>query len=146
MPKKVPKYRTSLTVNMYSRQAYSLIRIMNRTHSLLLIAALAILGLRCGGKGTDRQKNDETREKASADSISHRIDRGKYLALNVAGCLYCHSHRDYKWFSGPTVSGTEAMGGQKFDKDFRGIPGIVYSRDITAAATRSWTVEKKSVV
>jgi len=115
---------------------------MNRTLSLLLIAILAFLGLRCGGKGADKQKNDEMREKASADSISHRIDRGKYLALNVAGCLYCHSHRDYKWFSGPAISGTEGMGGQKFDKDFRGIPGIVYSRNITPAALRSWSDEK----
>src|SRR5258706_11631297 len=55
-------------------------------------------------------------------------------------------HRDYKWFSGPTVSGTEGMGGQKFDKDFRGIPGIVYSRNITPAAIRSWTEDRKSVV
>src|SRR5260221_3021029 len=115
---------------------------MNRTLSHLQIAILAFLGLCCGGKATDKQKNDETREKASADSISHRIDRGKYLALNVAGCLYCHSHRDYKWFSGPTVSGTEGMGCQKFDKDFRGIPGIVYSRNTPPAAIRSWTDEK----
>jgi len=115
---------------------------MNRTLSFLLIAMMALLGLRCGGKGTDQQKNEEIKEKASADSLSHRIDRGKYLALNVAGCLYCHSHRDYKWFSGPTISGTEGMGGQKFDKDFRGIPGIVYSRNITPAALRSWSDEK----
>jgi hypothetical protein len=115
---------------------------MNRTISLLIVVILALIGLQCGGKKKAEQDSVEIKEKAKADSISRLVKRGKYLALNVAGCLYCHSQRDYKWFSGPTVTGTEGMGGQKFDKDFRGIPGEVYSRNITPAAIGSWSDEK----
>src|SRR5579859_7402262 len=115
---------------------------MNRTYSILIIVLLDSIVLGCGGRGKDKQKTAEIKEKASADSISHLVKRGKYLVLNVAACLYCHSQRDYKWFSGPTVSGTEGMGGQKFDKDFRGVPGVVYSRNITPAAIRTWSDEK----
>ncbi|MFZ6012906.1 MAG: c-type cytochrome [Bacteroidota bacterium] len=104
---------------------------------------LAFLSLGCGGKNKDLAvQDDEAMEEARADSVKKLVDRGKYLATHVAGCLYCHSQRDYKWFSGPIISGTEGMGGQKFGKNFRGIPGVVYARNITPAATRSWSVEQ----
>jgi len=57
----------------------------------------------------------------------------------VAACFYCHSQRDYNSFSGPVVTGTEGMGGQKFDKNFRNVPGVIYSRNITPAGIGNWT-------
>jgi cytochrome c553 len=114
---------------------------MKNVLSILLIGMLSASVLSCGPKGSGSRENDEKREKASADSISHQVERGKYLANHVAGCLYCHSQRDYKLFSGPIVAGTEGMGGQSFNQFFRGIPGIVYARNITPAAIRNWTNE-----
>jgi len=115
----------------------------NMTYSLMLIVVLGTGSISCGKKSPgQRQVDEDTNEKLIADSISHKVERGRYLALNVAGCLYCHSQRDYKLFSGPVISGTEGMGGQKFDRFFRGIPGVVYSRNITPAKISSWTNEE----
>jgi len=115
---------------------------MNRTVSLLIVVILALIGLQCGGKKAAQQENIEIKAKAKADSIDRLVKRGKYLTLNVAGCLYCHSQRDYKWFSGPIISGTEGMGGQKFDEDFGGIPVEVYARNITPSAIGNLPDEK----
>ncbi len=40
-----------------------------------------------------------------------RLERGKYLANGFAGCIDCHSSRDWTKFSGPVIPGTEGMGG-----------------------------------
>src|SRR5260221_6084934 len=114
---------------------------MNRLHSLLIISLISAIAFRCGKKNADQKTNEEEKEKAAADSVNHLIKRGKYLAQNVAACFYCHSQRDYNSFSGPVVGGTEGMGGQKFDKDFRNVPGIVYSRNITPAGIGKFSNE-----
>lgn len=72
----------------------------------------------------------------NAEQVS--IDRGKYLAWHVMGCMDCHSRRDFSKFSGPVVSGTEGMGGEKFGPEI-GIPGNVYARNITPAALGNWS-------
>lgn len=113
------------------------------TLSIVLIAVLGVGSISCGKKSTDQgQESDEAKEKSNADSIRHQLERGQYLALHVAGCLYCHSQRDYNFFSGPIISGTEGVGGQKFDRYFRGIPGEVYSRNITPAKLGTWSNEE----
>ena len=43
---------------------------------------------------------------------AERIERGKYLANNVAMCIDCHSARLYR-FRGPLIPGTEGKGGEK---------------------------------
>lgn len=67
-----------------------------------------------------------------------RIERGKYLANNVAMCIDCHSTRDFTTFSGPVVPGTEGMGGEKFSKEL-GFPGDFYAPNITPAGIGNWT-------
>lgn len=109
--------------------------------SLLILAILSAAISSCKPKSQPKQQDEETKNKATADSIEHLQKRGKYLVNNVAGCLYCHSQRDYSSFSGPIVSGTEGMGGQKFDKNFRGVPGEIYSRNITPAGIGTWTTD-----
>ena len=109
--------------------------------SILILAMLSAFLLSCKPKSKVPQQDEEAKSKAAADSIEHLQKRGKYLVNNVAGCLYCHSKRDYAMFSGPIVSGTEGMGGQKFDKNFRGVPGEVYSRNITPSGIGAWTSE-----
>lgn len=114
---------------------------MNRLHFLLLIS-VGISTLGCGPKkATNQNQNEEAKEKASADSINRQLKRGKYLANHVAACFYCHSSRDYNFFSGPVIAGTEGMGGQKFNQGFRNVPGVVYSRNISPAGIGSWTNE-----
>ncbi len=65
------------------------------------------------------------------DSINAVIARGRYLAVNVAGCADCHSTRDFTKYGGPVVNGTQGMGGFEFDQKLAGIPGVVYARNIT---------------
>ena len=107
--------------------------------AILVTLSATILG--CKPKKQPPQQTEEVRNKIVTDSIEHVVKRGKYLVNNVAGCLYCHSKRDYSMFSGPIVSGTEGMGGQKFDRNFRGVPGEVYSRNITPGGIGAWPTD-----
>jgi mono/diheme cytochrome c family protein len=66
------------------------------------------------------------------------IERGKYLAWHVAGCMDCHSQRDFTKFSGPVIPGTEGMGGERFGPEV-GLPGNVYGRNITPAGIGTWS-------
>jgi mono/diheme cytochrome c family protein len=72
----------------------------------------------------------------TAEDVS--IERGKYLAWHVMGCIDCHSQRDFSKFSGPVIPGTEGMGGERFGPEV-GLPGNVYSRNITPAAVGDWS-------
>lgn len=66
------------------------------------------------------------------------IERGKYLANNVAVCIDCHSTRDWNYLTGPIIEGTEGKGGEYFPREF-GFPGNFYSKNITPAALGNWT-------
>lgn len=68
----------------------------------------------------------------SIERSPERIARGKYLATHVTGCIDCHSTRDWKYFSGPVIPGTEGKGGFLFDESI-GIPGKIYAKNITPA-------------
>ncbi|HTO15515.1 MAG TPA: c-type cytochrome [Edaphocola sp.] len=67
-----------------------------------------------------------------------RIARGKYLAMHVAVCIDCHSHRDWSFFSGPPIKGTFGMGGETFDQRF-GLPGKYYAKNITPEGISRYT-------
>lgn len=106
---------------------------------LLLIAAamIVLVGVAAGfvyfflanvGKAPDLKVN----------ITPQRVERGKYLATNVAVCVDCHSTRNWSLFAGPIVAGTEGIGGEKFSKEF-GFPGTFYSRNITPYRLSAWT-------
>lgn len=40
-----------------------------------------------------------------------RLQRGKYLSINGAGCIGCYSIRDWTRFAAPPIPGTEGGGG-----------------------------------
>ncbi len=63
-----------------------------------------------------------------------RLERGRYLANHVAACVHCHSKRNWKYYTGPVVSGTEGMGGEPFDKKLG-----IYGRNITPAHIGDYT-------
>lgn len=67
-----------------------------------------------------------------------RVERGKYLANHVTVCIDCHSQRDWSLFSGPLNPATIGMGGEKFDQSI-GIPGELYSPNITPFNLKGWT-------
>lgn len=66
-----------------------------------------------------------------------RIERGRYLANNVAVCMDCHSSRDWSQFAGP-LSGNPGGGGEKFGREMD-FPGNIYARNITPFNLSSWT-------
>lgn len=72
------------------------------------------------------------------DSSPERIERGKYLATNVAICMDCHSSRDWSRFSGPLVEGTLGKGGEYFGPEM-GFPGTFYARNLTPVNLGDWT-------
>ena len=70
------------------------------------------------------------------EATPQRLERGKYLAEHVVGCVACHSNRDWTKFSGPVKPDTIGRGGDGFDL---GPGGIVYAKNITPAGIGSWT-------
>lgn len=77
-------------------------------------------------------------EEVKIEYTPERIERGKYLANNVAQCIDCHSTRDWSKFSGPPIPGTEGKGGEIFDEKI-GFPGKYYAANITPAHLKEWS-------
>jgi mono/diheme cytochrome c family protein len=69
-------------------------------------------------------------------SSPERIARGEYLANHVSVCIDCHSTRDWNYFAGPIMPGTEGKGGEVFDESL-GFPGMIYAHNITPAGLGS---------
>lgn len=101
--------------------------------AMLITAAVTTLTLffACNNETKTSQEPETTATKPNEDSIKKVIERGAYLATNVAVCMDCHSKRDWTKYSGPIVPGTDGMGGEKFDGKLAGIPGVIYGRNIT---------------
>ncbi|HEX8289958.1 MAG TPA: c-type cytochrome [Pyrinomonadaceae bacterium] len=77
-------------------------------------------------------------EEVKIEYTPERIERGRYLAHNVAQCVDCHSARDWSRFSGPIVSGTEGKGGEAFDQKI-GFPGKYYAPNLTPYHLKDWS-------
>ena len=78
------------------------------------------------------------------DSIKKVLEKGEYIANNVALCIHCHSQADDTKFSGPLVPGTEGGGGYAFTPG-HGVPGTVFGRNITPDAETgigNWSLEQ----
>jgi mono/diheme cytochrome c family protein len=71
----------------------------------------------------------------SIQATPEKIERGKYLANHVTVCIDCHSDRDFDYYSGPIVPGTEGKGGMEFPD----AAGTFYPANITPAALGNWT-------
>lgn len=102
--------------------------------AILLITIAAVYFSSCTNETAVQSNNNE-------DSLKLVIERGKYLAYHVAGCMDCHSKRDFSKYSGPVVPGSEGGGGLLFDPKF-GLPGMIYSKNITsdtATGIGAWT-------
>lgn len=76
--------------------------------------------------------------KLNIEITEERVERGRYLANNVAVCMDCHSTRNWNYFSGPPQQGTLGAGGETFDRN-RGFPGVFYALNITPYKLHNWT-------
>lgn len=88
--------------------------------------------------------NADTKTSGNNDSLKTVLQRGEYLANHVAGCMDCHSKRDFEKYSGPVIPGTEGGGGIVFDQKF-GIPGVLHGKNITPdkeTGIGNWTNEE----
>jgi hypothetical protein len=56
----------------------------------------------------------------------------------MLGCIYCHSERDYAYFGGPVVPGTEGKGGEVFDASV-GVSGYLVAQNITPYNIGDWS-------
>lgn len=71
----------------------------------------------------------------SIQATPEKIARGKYLANHVSVCIDCHSTRNFDYYSGPIVPGTEGKGGMEFTEAF----GTFRPSNITPAALGNWS-------
>jgi mono/diheme cytochrome c family protein len=112
----------------------------NRSGIGLAVACILLFSfiyISCNG---DKDTKKEAR-KESAGSTKGNAENGEYL-VTIAGCLDCHSQRQFEFFSGPIRKGTEGMGGALFDNKLMVMPGAVYARNITsdtATGIGNWT-------
>lgn len=106
----------------------SSLRLFSLTLTLGFLASCALFGYPKVSPAPDL-KIEVTAEK---------IERGRYLANNVAVCIDCHSARQWDHFAGPVAPGSEGQGGEKFGREF-GFPGDYYAPNITPAAIGQWT-------
>lgn len=77
-------------------------------------------------------------EDVKIQATAAKIERGKYLANHVSVCMDCHSTRDWSLYSAPLIPGSQGKGGERFGPEV-GVPGEVYSRNITPAGLTNWT-------
>lgn len=77
-------------------------------------------------------------EDITIEATPERLERGKYLAYNVAVCMDCHSTRDWSRFAGPMTNIDIGAGGEPFNQDM-GFPGVFSAKNITPYAVKDWT-------
>jgi mono/diheme cytochrome c family protein len=75
-------------------------------------------------------------QSMTVQATPERLARGAYLAKHVAVCIDCHATRNWEYFSGPPLEGTEGKGGEVFDEKL-GFPGVIFAHNITPAALGS---------
>src|SRR5688572_2932463 len=108
---------------------------------LLIFSAILLIGAAfifpgCNDSGREKEA---TAAVSTEDSLKKLVERGEYLAHNVAMCMDCHSKRDFTKFSFPPVHGTEGMGASFPFGEAEGIPGEIWAPNITPARLGSWT-------
>ncbi len=80
----------------------------------------------------------EPAPELNIERTPERVKRGEYLTNHVAVCLDCHAQRDFSLYAGPPKPGTLGAGGERFGHDL-GLPGEVYSKNLTPHALGDWT-------
>lgn len=105
---------------------------------MTLSIALAMMATLSGCSQSAMQKRVGEPLIVVTSTDEKEVKRGAYLANHVAGCMSCHSERNWEIFAGPTIAGTEGSGGERWDVE-RGFSGILHSTNITPQAIGAWT-------
>ncbi|MFH1195850.1 MAG: cytochrome C [bacterium] len=111
-------------------------KFMKIVGGILVVLVIALVAFIIYFNSTYPKVDPPTNEKVEITPA--RIARGEYLANHVSVCMDCHSTRDWNKFSGPITPGTLGKGGEKFGEEM-GLPGTIYSKNITPAALKDWT-------
>ena len=74
----------------------------------------------------------------TVERTPQRIERGRYLANNVAVCMDCHSTRRWDLYAGPMAAEGIGAGGEVFNREM-GFPGEFHAPNITPHALGNWT-------
>lgn len=78
------------------------------------------------------------------ESTPQRLERGRYLANSVNGCIFCHSPHDWNASGAPAIEG-KIGAGEVFPLD--GLPGTIVAPNITPDAETgagTWTDDQLS--
>lgn len=67
-----------------------------------------------------------------------KVERGKYLANEVMGCVACHGKRDFTKYAGPVIETAKTAGGEVWNHEIA-FPGEMYAPNITPANLGNWT-------
>jgi mono/diheme cytochrome c family protein len=67
-----------------------------------------------------------------------QLERGRYLAENVAVCVDCHSDHDWTHFSGPLIHASLGKGGARYGHEL-GFHGELIAPNITPHALGGWS-------
>jgi mono/diheme cytochrome c family protein len=105
---------------------------------LILIAILLILILAAGLYVKKALPNVGRPADLTVNITPARVERGKYLAVSVAGCMICHSTRDLSRYGGPVIDHTLGKGGELFGHE-EGLPGEIYAANLTPYHLGKWT-------
>lgn len=97
---------------------------------VLLVSAIAYIKIALPNTGEA--------EYVTIERTPERIERGKYLANNVAVCMDCHSTRNWNLYAGPMDPKGVGAGGEVFNQQM-GFPGVFYAPNITPYALKDWT-------
>src|SRR5271166_398249 len=62
------------------------------------------------------------------ESTPQRLERGRYIAIALSGCLYCHSPHDWKAPGTPFVAGMEGAGDVQ---PYADLPGRIVAPNLT---------------
>jgi mono/diheme cytochrome c family protein len=100
-----------------------------RALGLVFLGLLVVLA---GGLVAMTQMKPKQRPaaKETVEWTAARLERGRFLAENLAGCVECHSSHRNDLYGWPVDPATVGQGGLVFDKRL-GVPGIVCAQNIT---------------
>src|SRR5688500_16801787 len=97
---------------------------MTRLQRSLLVTAVALGALVAAGVGYLFVAYPKVGPAPKLDvaRTAEALARGRYLAEHAAGCIACHSERDWTRFGAPVNAGSEGKGGERFGEE-SGLPG-----------------------
>lgn len=73
------------------------------------------------------------------EATPQRLERGRYIATSLSGCVFCHSPADWNAHGAPVIPGKEGMGEVE---PYADLPGLIVAPNLTSdpqTGAGSWT-------